>query len=96
MHEHSDVIPYLFSAVVAGMAQALMYLNKQEKGHPFTWGEFMSSVALSGFMGFIICMAAHSYGLGYEAAGALAGLGGMMGKDGVSIIKGFLERISNR
>ena len=83
---------YLFSFAVGAMAQCLMYLNSLDKAKPFLWWEFFGAVALSGFIGFLICMAAHSYGLPDEAAGALAGLGGMMGKDGVSILKSFLER----
>ena len=89
LHEY---FRYLFSFAVAAMAQCLMYLNSLDKAKPFLWWEFFGAVALSGFIGFLICMAAHSYGLPDEAAGALAGLGGMMGKDGVSILKSFLER----
>jgi hypothetical protein len=92
MQDYNEYFRYLFSFAVGALAQCLMYLNSVGKAKPFLWLEFFGVVTLSGFIGFLICMAAHSYGLSDEAAGALAGLGGMMGKDGVSILKGFLER----
>ena len=92
MQEHADWYRYVFAFVVAAMAQILMRLNALDKTKPFPWGEYLAAGLLSGFIGFLICMAAHSYGLPDEAGGALAGLGGMMGKDGVNILKGFLER----
>ena len=92
MQDYHEYFRYLFAFAVGAMAQCLMYLNSLDKAKPFIWWEFFVSVALSGFVGFLICMAAHSHGLPDEAAGALAGLGGMMGKDGVSILKSFLER----
>ncbi len=85
MQEHTNTVPYLFSAGVAAMAQALMYANRVAKGEPFSWMEFLAAVLLSSFIGFLICMAAHAYGLSYEWGGALAGLGGLMGKEAVGI-----------
>lgn len=67
------------------MAQALMYANRVAKGETFRWLEFFAAVLLSSFIGFLICMAAHAYGLSYEWAGALSGLGGLMGKEAVGI-----------
>ena len=92
MQEHNSYVPYIFSAGVAAMAQALMYANRIAKGESFSWIEFLSAVFLSSFIGFLICMAAHSYGLGYECAGALAGLGGLIGKESVGIATAAAKR----
>ena len=92
MQDYHEWFRYVFAFMVAAMAQFLMRLNSLDKTKPFPWGNFFAAGLLSGFIGFLICMAAHSYGLPDEAGGALAGLGGMMGKDGVNILKGFLER----
>ena len=86
MQEHSETFPYLFSAVVAAMAQAAMFLNRTAKGEPFSWLDFGSAILASAIMGLCICMACHAYGLGYEWGGALAGLGGMIGKEAVGIV----------
>ncbi len=94
MQEHTNAVPYLFSAGVAAMAQALMYANRVAKGESFSWIEFSAAVLLSSFIGFLICMAAHSYGLGYECAGALAGLGGLMGKESVGIASAIFKRFA--
>lgn len=74
------------------MAQALMYANRVAKGEPFRWTEFLAVVFLSSFIGFLICMAAHAYGLSYEWGGALAGLGGLMGKEAVGIAIAVFKR----
>lgn len=92
MQEHTNTVPYLFSAGVAAMAQVLMYANRCAKGEPFSWLEFLSAVLLSSFIGFLICMASHAYGLNYEWGGALAGLGGLMGKEAVGIAKAAAQR----
>jgi hypothetical protein len=83
MQEHSEAYSYLFSIGVAVMAQAAMALNRKAKGEPFSMLEFVSSLVAAGVMGLCICMACHACGLGYEWGGALAGLGGMLGKDAV-------------
>ncbi len=92
MQEHTNSVPYLFSAGVAAMAQVLMYANRCAKGEPFRWTEFAAAVFLSSFIGFLICMAAHAYGLSYEWGGALAGLGGLMGKEAVGIAMAAAKR----
>ena len=61
-------------------------LNRTAKGEPFCWLDFGSAVLASAVMGLCICMACHAYGLGYEWGGALAGLGGMIGKEAVGIV----------
>lgn len=86
MHGHSESFPYLFSAGVAAMAQAAMFLNRTAKGEHFCWLDFISAIAASAIMGLCICMACHAYGLGYEWGRALAGLGGMIGKEAVGIV----------
>ncbi len=92
MQEHNSYTPYLFSAGVAAMAQVLMYANRVAKGEAFRWTEFAAAVFLSSFIGFLICMAAHAYGLSYEWGGALAGLGGLMGKEAVGIAMAAAKR----
>lgn len=84
MHEHSNNFPFFFSAAIAAMAQALMYVNSREKDKPFSWREFTAAVLLSGFIGFLIALAGDAYGLSTSLTGALAGLGGFAGKEGVS------------
>ena len=86
MQEHSETFPYLFSAGVAAMAQAAMFLNRTAKGEPFRWLDFCSAILASAIMGLCICMACHAHGLGYEFGGAMAGLGGTIGKDAVGIV----------
>ena len=89
-----EIDPYVFSGAVAALAQALMYWSRTARGEPFSWPEFLSAVAVASLMGVLICMAAHSYGLGYELGGALAGLGGMIGKEAVSIAVALLKKRS--
>ena len=85
MQEHNNYFPYIFSAALAAVAQALMYVNSMEKSKPFSWVEFGSAVALSGFIGLLIALAGDAYGLSTSLTGALAGLGGFAGKEGVSV-----------
>ncbi len=85
MQEHNNYFPFLFSAGIAAVAQALMYINSMEKNKPFSWLEFGYAVALSGFIGFLIALAGDAYGLNASLTGALAGLGGFAGKEGVSV-----------
>lgn len=54
MQEHNSYFPFIFSAALAAVAQALMYVNSMEKSKPFSWVEFGSAVALSGFIGLLI------------------------------------------
>lgn len=91
---HQDTVPYFFSAAVAAVAQALMYANSIEKGKVFSWREFFCAVLLSGFVGFLICMGGHAYGLNYELCGALSGLGGLTGKEGISFLFNFVRNRS--
>lgn len=84
MHDQHGFFPYFFCAGVAAMAQALMYVNSAEKGRAFGWREFFFAVLLSGFIGFLIALAGDAYGLSTSLSGALAGLGGFAGKEGVS------------
>lgn len=69
-----------------------MYWQAVQSGGRFVWAEFFISVATSALMGLLICMAAHSYGLGYELAGALAGVGGFLGKEGVALMRTVIEK----
>ncbi len=84
MQEHHNYFPFIFSAGIAAAAQALMYINSMEKDKPFSWREFSAAVCLSGFIGFLIALAGDAYGLSTSLSGALAGLGGFAGKEGVS------------
>lgn len=87
-----NIDPYAFSGVIAAIAQALMYVDRLSKGEPFSWLEFLSAVAVACLMGVLTCMAAHSCGLSYELGGALAGLGGLIGKEAVSIAVALLKK----
>lgn len=69
-----------------------MYWQTVTNGAHFRWAEFLVSVLISALMGLLICMAAHAYGLSYELSGALAGVGGFLGKESVSILKSLIEK----
>jgi len=92
MQEQHGIVPFIFCAGVASMAQALMYINSTERGRYFSWKEFGSAVLLSGFIGFLISLAGDSYGLSTEMCGALAGLGGFAGKEGVGWAFAFIRK----
>lgn len=87
MHDQNGIYHaffYVFCALTAAMAQALMRVNSWKKGEPFSGWEFFWAVLLSGFIGFLIALAGEAYGLNASLCGAISGLGGFAGKEGVS------------